>query len=94
MSEITFASSDPAESRRISRQVKAGEFRELLPRGAEWGQALGFGAGDDETGLEILPTCCEIALQVRFRTASASPKIESTSSNGRGSSKNICRIAS
>ena len=32
MSEIIFASSDPAESRRISRQVKAGEFRELLPR--------------------------------------------------------------
>jgi hypothetical protein len=32
MSEIVFASSDPSESRRISRQVKAGELRELLPR--------------------------------------------------------------
>ena len=32
MSEIVFASSDPAESRRISRQVKAGELRELRPR--------------------------------------------------------------
>jgi hypothetical protein len=32
MSEIVFASSDSAESRRISRQVKAGELRELLPR--------------------------------------------------------------
>jgi prophage maintenance system killer protein len=32
MSEIIFASSDPAESRRISRQVKAGELRELRPR--------------------------------------------------------------
>lgn len=32
MSEITFASSDPSESRRISRRVKAGELRALLPR--------------------------------------------------------------
>lgn len=32
MSEITFASSDPSESRRISRRVKAGELWALLPR--------------------------------------------------------------
>lgn len=32
MSEIIFASSDPAESRRISRQVEAAELRSLLPR--------------------------------------------------------------
>lgn len=32
MSEIVFASSDPVASRRISRQVEAGELRGLLPR--------------------------------------------------------------
>ncbi len=32
MSEIIFASSNPQESRRISRRVKAGELRALLPR--------------------------------------------------------------
>lgn len=32
MSEIVFASSDPAESRRVSQRVKAGELRTLLPR--------------------------------------------------------------
>ena len=32
VSEIIFASSDPAESRRISRQVEEGKLRSLLPR--------------------------------------------------------------